>query len=126
MSKTDASILIVDDDPAIRTAAQIFLRQLFSVVLAVGDPERIPSLMDEMGFDVILLDMNFSPGKNDCSEGIEWLNMILEKDPRSVVVFITAYGGVDLAVEAMRSGAFDFIVKPWQNDKLLNVIRTAL
>lgn len=126
MSKTEASILIVDDDPAIRTAAQIFLKQLFSIVLAIGDPERIPSLMDEIGFDVILLDMNFSPGKNDGSEGIQWLNAVLEKDPRSVVVFITAYGGVDLAVEAMRSGAFDFIVKPWQNDKLLNVIRTAL
>lgn len=126
MSKTNASILIVDDDPAIRTAAQIFLKQLFSVVLSVGDPERIPSLMDEVSFDVILLDMNFSPGRNEGSEGMEWLGRIMEKDPRSVVVFITAYGGVDLAVEAMRSGAFDFIVKPWQNDKLLNVIRTAL
>jgi DNA-binding NtrC family response regulator len=126
MPKTDASILVVDDDPAIRTAAQIFLKQLFSVVLTLGDPEGILSLMNEVNFDVILLDMNFSPGCNDGSEGIDWLGRILEKDPKAVVVFITAYGGVDLAVSAMRSGAFDFIVKPWENDKLLNVIRTAL
>jgi DNA-binding NtrC family response regulator len=126
MPKTDASILIVDDDLAVRTAAQIFLKQLFTVVVAAGDPEGIPSLMDELSFDVILLDMNFSPGKNDGSEGMAWLNTILKKDPRAVVVFITAYGGVDLAVSAMRTGAFDFIVKPWENDKLLSVIRTAL
>jgi DNA-binding NtrC family response regulator len=124
--KTDASILIVDDDPAVRTAAQVFLKQLFSLVLSVGDPASIPSLMDEVSFDMILLDMNFSPGKNDGSEGMEWLGRILEKDPGAVVVFITAYGEVDLAVSAMRAGAFDFIVKPWRNDKLLGVIRTAL
>ena len=70
--------------------------------------------------------MNFTLGKNDGAEGIYWLNRILEQDPSSVVVFITAFGGVDLAVEAMRSGAFDFIVKPWKNDRLLGVIRTAL
>lgn len=126
MPKTDASILIVDDDPAVRTAAQIFLKQLFTVVLTLGDPENIPSLMDELRFDVILLDMNFSPGRNDGSEGMEWLSKILEKDPAAIVVFITAYGGVDLAVSAMQSGAFDFIVKPWGNNKLLRVIRTAL
>jgi DNA-binding NtrC family response regulator len=126
MPKTDASILVVDDDPAVRTAAQIFLKQLFSVVLTLGEPEGILSLMDEVSFDVILLDMNFSPGRNDGSEGMAWLGRVLEKDPGAVVVFITAYGGVDLAVSAMRSGAFDFIVKPWENDKLLNVIRTAL
>jgi DNA-binding NtrC family response regulator len=126
MSKTDASILIVDDDPAVRTAAQMFLKQLFTVVLTAADPADIPSLMEEFSFDAILLDMNFSPGKNDGSEGIFWLQTIMERDPGAVVVFITAYGGVDLAVSAMRSGAFDFIVKPWENDKLLGVIRTAL
>ena len=126
MPKKDASILIVDDDPAVRTAAQMFLKQLFTVVITTGDPSRIPGLMDEVRFDVILLDMNFSPGKNDGSEGITWLDRILTRDPGAVVVFITAYGGVDLAVSAMRSGAFDFIVKPWENDRLLGVIRTAL
>ncbi len=126
MAKTDATILIADDDPAIRTAAKMFLKQLFSVIITTGDPSQIPALMDEMRFDVILLDMNFSAGRNDGAEGIRWLGRILEKDPRAVVVFVTAYGGVDLAVSSMRSGAFDFIVKPWQNDKLLGVIHTAL
>jgi DNA-binding NtrC family response regulator len=126
MAKTEASILIVDDDPAVRTAAQMFLKQMFTVVITCSKPEQIPGLMEEIRFDVILLDMNFSPGKNDGSEGIEWLGKILEQDPAAVVVFITAYGGVDLAVSAMRSGAFDFIVKPWENEKLIGVIRTAL
>jgi len=126
MPKTDASILIVDDDQAVRTAARMFLKQLFTVIMIEGDPRRIPELMNEFSFDVILLDMNFSAGRNDGSEGLRWLGLILEKDPHAVVVFITAYGGVDLAVSAMRSGAFDFIVKPWENEKLLGVIRTAL
>lgn len=126
MAKIDASILIVDDDPAIRTASQMFLKQLFSVVITEGNPTKIPGLMDEVRFDVILLDMNFSAGKNDGTDGLFWLSRILEKDSDAVVVFVTAFGGIDLAVSAMRSGAFDFIVKPWENEKLLGVIRTAL
>ena len=126
MAKTVASILIVDDDPAVRTASQMFLKQLFTMVVVEGDPQNIPGLMDKERFDVILLDMNFSSGKDDGSEGIHWMGRILEKDPAAVVVFVTAFGGVDLAVEAMKSGAFDFIVKPWENDKLLAVINTAL
>jgi DNA-binding NtrC family response regulator len=104
----------------------MFLKQLFTLVQVESDPQNIPGLMNAQKLDVILLDMNFTLGKNDGSEGIYWLNRILEQDPSSVVVFITAFGGVDLAVEAMRSGAFDFIVKPWKNERLLGVIRTAL
>jgi DNA-binding NtrC family response regulator len=126
MSRTEAAILIADDDPAIRTAAQMFLKQLFTVVVAEEDPANIPLRMKDQHFDVILLDMNFTQGKEDGSEGIHWLGKILEQDPGAVVVFVTAFGGIDLAVEAMRSGAFDFIVKPWKNEKLLGVIRTAL
>jgi len=126
MARSDASILIVDDDASVRTAAQVFLKQLFRVVLTCSDPRQIPSLMEEVRFDVILLDMNFSPGKNDGSEGIHWLGEVLKIDPSAVVVFITAYGGIDLAVSSMRSGAFDFIVKPWENDKLLRVIQAAM
>jgi len=126
MAKTPASILVVDDDPGILTASQMFLKQLFTIVQVESDPGNIPVLMNEQKFDVILLDMNFTLGKNDGAEGIYWLNRILELDPLSTVVFITAFGGVDLAVEAMRSGAFDFIVKPWKNDRLQGVIRTAL
>jgi DNA-binding NtrC family response regulator len=126
MAKTPASILIVDDDPGILAASQMFLKQLFTLVQVENDPQQIPLLIKEQKYNVILLDMNFTLGKNDGSEGIYWLNRILEQDPSSVVVFITAFAGVDLAVEAMRSGAFDFIVKPWKNERLLRVIRTAL
>jgi DNA-binding NtrC family response regulator len=104
----------------------MFLKQLFTFVAAESNPVKIVKLMDQERFDVILLDMNFTAGKEDGSEGIYWLGKILEKDPCTVVVFVTAFGGVDLAVESMKSGAFDFIVKPWKNDKLLGVIRTAL
>jgi DNA-binding NtrC family response regulator len=104
----------------------MFLKQLFTMVQVESDPQKIPALINAQKYDVILLDMNFTLGKNDGSEGIYWLNRILEQDPTSVVVFITAFGGVDLAVEAMRSGAFDFIVKPWKNERLLGVMRTAL
>ena len=90
----------------------MFLKQLFTLVQVENDPQNIPALINEQKFDVILLDMNFTLGKNDGAEGIHWLNRILEQDPSSVVVFITAFGDVDLAVESMRSGAFDFIVKP--------------
>ena len=126
MAKIPASILIVDDDPGILIASQMFLKQLFTLVQVESDPQNIPALINEQIFNVILLDMNFTLGMNDGAEGIHWLNRILEQDPSSVVVFITAFGGVDLAVEAMRSGAFDFIVKPWKNERLLGVIRTAL
>ncbi len=125
MAKTPASILIVDDDPGILTASQMFLKQLFTIVQVESDPQNIPGLVSEQSFDVILLDMNFTLGKNDGSEGIYWLNRILEQDPSSVVVFITAFGGVDLAVEAMRSGAFDFIVKPWDPEKLISTLKAA-
>ncbi len=126
MAKTPASILVVDDDPGILTASQMFLKQLFTIVQVETDPGKIPGLLIDQKFDVILLDMNFNLGKNDGTEGIYWLKRILETDPSATVVFITAFGGVDLAVEAIRSGAFDFIVKPWKNDRLLGVILSAL
>ncbi len=126
MSQTEASILIIDDDPDVLTTARMFLKQLFSNVITEEDPGNIPSHMQEQSFDIILLDMNFSKGRNDGSEGIFWLNSIIETDPSTVVLFITAYGGIDLAVESIKAGAFDFIVKPWKNDKLLSVIHAAL
>jgi DNA-binding NtrC family response regulator len=82
--------------------------------------------MDQERFDVILLDMNFTAGKDDGSEGIHWLGRILEKDPAAVVILVTAFGEINLAVEAIKSGAFDFLVKPWKNENLLAVIRTGL
>lgn len=124
--KTEASILIVDDDLDVLVSAQIFLKQLFTEVRVEQRPDKIPELMEIIDFDVILLDMNFTKGKNDGEEGIYWLNRILSIKPAAVVVFITAYGGVDIAVQAMKIGSFDFLVKPWKNDKLLGCILAAL
>ncbi len=100
--KQHASILIVDDDLDILVTAQMFLKQLFTVVQVEQNPKRIPEHLEKRNYDVILLDMNFHKGKNDGSEGIYWMNEILKKDPMVVIVFITAYGGVDLAVNAIK------------------------
>jgi len=126
MSKTNASILIIDDDKDILTTAKMFLKQLFTHVQVENDPANIPMHLSTADYDVILLDMNFKKGRNDGEEGIYWLNRILAIDPGTVVIFITAYGGVDLAVQSMKVGAFDFIVKPWKNDKLLGAILSGL
>ncbi len=126
MSKTTASILILDDNQDVLTTAKMFLKQLFTHVQVEKDPENIPLHLSTADYDIILLDMNFKKGKNDGQEGMYWLNKILETDPGTVVIFITAYGGVDLAVQAMKVGAFDFIVKPWKNDKLLGTILSGL
>ncbi len=126
MSKTQASILIIDDNQDILTTARMFLKQLFTHIQVEKDPENIPMHLSSASYDIILLDMNFKKGRNDGEEGIHWLNRILEIDPGTVVIFITAYGGVDLAVQSMKVGAFDFIVKPWKNEKLLGTILSGL
>ncbi len=126
MLKTEANLLIVDDDLDVLVSAQIFLKQLFTLVRIEQNPEKIPELMSLVDFDIILLDMNFNKGKNDGEEGIYWLNKILEINPAAVVIFITAYGGIDIAVQSMKVGSFDFLVKPWKNDKLLGCILSGL
>jgi DNA-binding NtrC family response regulator len=104
----------------------MFLKQQFSTVRMEGDPERIPHLLSEQEYDVILLDMNFKKGVNDGEEGFYWLEKILSIDPQAVVILITAYGEVDTAVKAMKNGATDFILKPWKNQKLLGTILASL
>jgi len=126
MSETHANILIVDDNQDVLISARMFLKQVFSYVQVEKDPDKIPMHLAETDFDIILLDMNFTKGKNDGEEGLYWLNRILEIDSGVVVIFITAYGDVDLAVKAMKVGTFDFIIKPWKNDKLLGTILAAL
>ena len=107
-------------------SARMFLKQEFLHVQIEEDPERIPLLLDDHDFDVILLDMNFKKGVNDGEEGFHWLNKILSIDSQAVVILITAYGEVDLAVKAMKMGATDFILKPWKNQKLLGTIMASL
>lgn len=122
----EAKILIIDDDRDVLESARMFLKQEFSLVRIEGDPNRVPTLLDEQEWDVILLDMNFTKGVNDGEEGFYWLDQILHRDPNAVVILITAYGEVDLAVKAMKNGATDFVSKPWKNQKLLATIQAAL
>jgi DNA-binding NtrC family response regulator len=104
----------------------MFLKQEYDNVQVETDPEQLPALLKVTDFDVILLDMNFRRGVNDGEEGFFWLNQIRDTDPQAVVILITAYGEVDLAVRAMKDGAFDFVLKPWKNQKLKATIQAAL
>jgi DNA-binding NtrC family response regulator len=126
MSKLDARILIVDDDQDVLLAARLFLRQHFRVVHAEKDPSNLPTLLKNETYDVILLDMNFSRDATSGKEGFVWLNRILEIDPAAVVIFITGYGDIELAVQGIKEGATNFILKPWENKKLLATITANL
>lgn len=124
--KTKANVLIVDDDRDVLETARMFLKQEFSSVDIEENPEKIPGYFEIKDYDVILLDMNFKKGVNDGEEGFHYLSKILELDANAIVILITAYGEVDLAVKAMKMGATDFILKPWKNQKLLGTILAAL
>ena len=119
-------LLIIDDDRDILETARMFLKQEFAVVQIEERPENAITVLKSQEFDVILLDMNFKKGVNDGEEGFHWLEQILKIDPQAVVILITAYGEVDLAVKAMKTGATDFVLKPWKNQKLLATILSAL
>ncbi len=126
MTKIDARILIVDDDTDILLAAKMFLRQYFRIIHTEKNPENIPDLLRNETYDVILLDMNFSRDANTGQEGFYWLNKILEIDPAAIVIFITGYGDIELAVQGIKEGATNFILKPWENKKLLATIEASL
>jgi DNA-binding NtrC family response regulator len=125
MSKIYGNILIIDDDPYILLSVSTLLEQHYSKVQALKHPSLAPSLLTSGSWDVILLDMNFKPGDTSGEEGLHWLGKILELDPSANVVIITAFGDVNVAVRAIKFGAVDFIVKPWQNEKLLGTVSAA-
>lgn len=124
--KTAANILIVDDDRDVLETARMFLKQEFTSVDIEENPDKIPGYFDIKDYDVILLDMNFNKGVNDGEEGFHWLSEVLKLDPEAIVILITAYGEIDLAVKAMKLGATDFVLKPWKNQKLLATIISAI
>ena len=126
MAKNTGSILIVDDNEDLLLAARLFLKQHFSLVHTEQDPEKIPVLLQNENYDVILLDMNFTLDATSGVEGFLWLEKILQIDPSAVVILITAYGDVEIAVKAVKAGATDFVLKPWQNEKLLATLSSAL
>jgi DNA-binding NtrC family response regulator len=119
-------ILIVDDNEDLLKAAKMHLKRHFAQVDIEKNPEAIPALMNNEDYDVILLDMNFTKDVSSGSEGYYWLEKILSLDPSAVVVLITAYGDIQMAVKAIKAGATDFVLKPWENEKLLATLFSAM
>jgi len=126
MNPADARILVVDDNEDILQATRLLLKRHFAAVQTLDDPAHLATLAKRGSFDVLLLDMNFSPGADSGEEGMARLAEVLEIDPGAVVVMITAHGDVELAVEAMKKGAADFVTKPWENERLLATLMAAL
>lgn len=126
MDKKTGKILVVDDDEDILQAARLLLKKHVAHVVTEKNQKSIPFLMKNEAFDVILLDMNFDKGATSGKEGFSWLSKILEIDPSVVVVLITAFGDVEMAVRAIKEGATDFVLKPWQNEKLIATISTVI
>ena len=126
MNNRSGNILIVDDNPSVLNSLNLYLKRKFNQVLTVKDPNQILHLLECNDIDVILLDMNFSAGIQTGNEGIYWLRRILGVDRDSIVILITAYGDVELAVQAIKEGATDFIMKPWDNEKLLSTLQAGV
>lgn len=125
LPRNPARILVVDDDDDILMAARLLLKLRFASVETHNNPNRLPDLIGSGRFDVVLLDMNFAIGAEGGEEGLKWLSEIKRIDPRVAVVLITAYGDIATAVEAMKRGATDFIVKPWDNERLIATLTGA-
>ncbi|WP_313517083.1 sigma-54 dependent transcriptional regulator [Sphingobacterium sp.] len=119
-----ATILVVDDDQDLLTATRILLRPNVKEVLVEHNPERLMNILEKNPVDIVMLDMNYKSAINTGNEGLFWLSKIKTHFPKVNVVMITAYGAVDLAVKSLKQGASDFIVKPWQNEQLLNTLNS--
>ena len=123
MAKPDGAILLVDDDQAVLYTAKLILKQEFARVDTESVPSQVSPRLAQTSYDVILLDMNFAPGKTSGEEGLYWIKEIRAADPSVRIIVTTAYGDIPLAVKAMQEGAVDFLQKPWESEKLLTTIR---
>ena len=126
MRKKEATILIVDDDQDILFSAKVLLKRFFSRVLTCESPQKIKKIIQENELDAVLLDMNYRKGYEDGKEGLYWLDYLQEVSPNSVVILMTGFGDVALAVDSLKRGAFDFVLKPWNNDKLYASVNAAV
>ena len=127
MSLKTASVLVIDDDIDVLTAVRLLLRPEVKEIITEKNPENLRSILAKQEFDVILLDMNFNSSINTGNEGIYWLKKIKEEfRSAAAVIMITAYGDIDLAIRSLKEGAFDFVVKPWHNERLINTIKEAV
>lgn len=123
---TDARVLVVDDNRNVLTALELLLSREFSGVKCINKPGQIKSELQSASYSAVLLDMNYSAGQNSGNEGLFWLRELQKSDPDLSVVMITAFGDIELAVTALKEGAVDFVLKPWDNQKLLATLRTAV
>lgn len=121
----NGKIVVVDDNNAVLKTLRIILSREFKTVICISNPSLLPALLREDDIDVVLLDMNFGIGKQTGSDGLFWLNHITGRKNPPAVVLITAFGDIELAVTALKNGATDFIVKPWENEKFISTIVAA-
>ena len=126
MRKKLAQILIVDDQEEILFSAKMILKKHFETIFTTNSPKKIISILNENEINVVLLDMNYRIGFEDGREGIHWLKEIKTLSPQTIVILMTAFGKIDTAVEGIKIGAFDYVLKPWHNEKLLETIDKAV
>ncbi|HET7179280.1 MAG TPA: sigma-54 dependent transcriptional regulator [Chryseosolibacter sp.] len=119
------NVLIVDDDELVLLSIRLLLEPCFTSVQTLANPERIPAVLERQSIDVVLLDMNFRQGDTTGNQGRFWLKKIRDTNPETQVILLTAYGDIQVAVDSMKEGALDFVVKPWENEKLLATVKTA-
>ena len=122
MIKKQGTILIVDDNRNILTTVRMLLEPIFDGIITIANPNSIPAKLREEHPDVVLLDMNFSSGINSGNEGLYWLREIKSLSPKTEVVLFTAYADIQLAVTGIKEGAADFIVKPFENEKMIRTL----
>ena len=126
MQLKDANILIIDDDEDVLIALHLLLKSVVKSVVVNKNPNTIDELLRTHEFDIVILDMNFNGFVNTGNEGIFWLKKIKEKNSKIDVILITAYGDIDLAIKSLKTGASDFLVKPWENEKMIDALKIIL
>jgi DNA-binding NtrC family response regulator len=123
MGVENGIVLIVDDDEDVLLAAKFLLKRHFAKVVTTSTPDNISEILDNHNIDVALLDMNYTAGATTGKEGFDLLNYLTINTPKTRVVMMTAYGDIDLAIKAIKEGAVDFIVKPWDNTKMVTIVQ---
>lgn len=126
MKKTNANILVIDDQEDILFAAKMLLKKHFETIFTLNNPKNVIQLLAEKDIDVVLLDMNYRIGFEDGREGLYFLKEIKTLSPKTIVILMTAFGKVETAVEGLKNGAFDYVLKPWENEKLLETVKQAV
>jgi two-component system, response regulator RegA len=122
----DASILLLDDDPDVGLAAQLLLQRRVAPLTCLRRPAELLPALDQRRYELLLLDLNFGPGRTDGAQGLRLLDEVQARPQPPVVIVMTAFADIELAVQALRRGAYDFVTKPWDNVKLVAACREAL